>query len=209
MSVDHDGVTAALLGGAPVDDMESRLAHVEARRFRGTWWLSQREVLEACQFANEQIRSLNAEIHRLRANHRRMAAQVEMYRHGALPSTVPQGPDPMVIELTMRAQDEANETVDEASREGAQIIADARAQAAEIIATAQAAGSRSEGSGAEVEERIQSLRASNDALVEVVRAASHQIRQWQTYLAAQSDRLGKDAAGAAALGDQLDAVLPD
>lgn len=122
--------------GAEQGEITRQLSVLEERRFRGSHWLSADEVASVVRSADDRIGLLTAELERQRRENQGLLSQVEMLRHGTLPSSAPQGPDPMVVELAMRAQDEANRTIGEASAEGAEIIADARRQAEEILAEA-------------------------------------------------------------------------
>ena len=134
-----------------------------------------------------------------------------MLRHGALPSTAPQGPDPMLIELAVRAQEEANRTIGEASAEGAEIIAEARRQADEIIAEAQASAGGVAGPpgarGEVLQWQVRELEDRHAALVAAVATAQQHLSRWQAYLSEQSEQLRGDAAAAGAVGAQLRAVL--
>jgi cell division septum initiation protein DivIVA len=141
MSIDHGDRVAA----DPHGELTRAVGALEARRFRGSQWLSADEVVDLARSADERLALLGGEVDRLRRENEGLVRQVEMLRHGALPSAAPQGPDPMVIELAVRAQDEVNRTISEASTEGAEIIADARRQAEEIIAEAHVLAGRASG----------------------------------------------------------------
>ncbi|WP_326563942.1 hypothetical protein [Micromonospora peucetia] len=205
MSIDHGDRVADAHG-----ELSRAVGALEARRFRGGWWLSADEVAGLARSAGERAALLDGEVDRLRRENEGLARQVEMLRHGALPSTAPQGPDPMMIELAVRAQDEANRTIGEASVEGAEIIAEARRQADEIIAEAQAAagGVGPQGArGGELPRQVRELEDRHAALVSAVATAQQHLERWQAYLSEQSEQLRADAAAAGAVGAQLRAVL--
>ncbi|WP_320068748.1 hypothetical protein [Micromonospora sp. RTGN7] len=195
-------------GDARHDDTVRALGAVEARRFRGSEWMSVEEIADVARSADERIALLDGEVGRLRRENEGLVQQVEMLRHGALPSVAPPGPDPMVVELAVRAQDEANRTIGEASEEGAEIIADARRQAEEILAEAhrradsvpaQAVGSRSE----DLQRQVREWEARHETLLAVVATAQQHLSQWQGYLSAQGEQLRADAAAAGAASQQL------
>ncbi|MGN9768855.1 hypothetical protein ACTMS2_27255 [Micromonospora sp. SD12] len=205
MSIDHgDRVVAD-----PHGELTRSVAALEARRFRGSRWLSADEVAGLARSADERVALLGGEVDRLRRENEALARQVEMLRHGALPSTAPQGPDPMVIELAVRAQDEANRTISEASAEGAEIIADARRQAEEILAEAHVlAGDAAGRAGDEgLPRQVRELEGRHAALVAAVATAQQHLSRWQAYLSEQSEQLRTDAAAAGALSAQLRAVV--
>ena len=215
VSIDQGG-RAREVGG----ESTRAVAALEVRRFRGARWLPADEVELVVRSADERLALLDGELERLRRENEAVVRQVEMLRHGALPSAAPQGPDPMVIELAVRAQDEANRTIGEASAEGSEIIAEARRQAAEIIAEAQAqaAGSVVNGSGAwgedlsgagdgELRRQIHEWEGRHAQLVAAVVTAQQQLGGWQAHLAEQSEQLRADAAAAGAASAQLRAVL--
>ncbi|MGC4807787.1 DivIVA domain-containing protein [Micromonospora sp. DT233] len=198
-------------GSVRHDDTARALAAVEARRFRGGDWLPVDEVADVARSADARISLLNGEVQRLRRENEGLVRQVEMLRHGALPSAAPQGPDPMVVELAVRAQDEANRAIAEASEESAEIIADARRQAEEIVAEAHrragsVAGSPSApvgGRSEDLQRQVRELQARHEVLLAVVATAQQHLGQWQAYLAAQGDQLRADAAAAGAASQQL------
>ncbi|MEV0941268.1 hypothetical protein AB0I90_12935 [Micromonospora wenchangensis] len=210
MSVDHSGRVVAEQG-----EIARQLSALEERRFRGSHWLSAEEVAGVVRAADDRIGLLTAELERQRRENQGLLSQVEMLRHGTLPSTAPQGPDPMTVELAMRAQDEANRTIGEASAEGAEIIADARRQAEEILAEAHrragevgASGvSPAAGPSPELAGKLQALEERHAAALAAVAAAQQQLNRWQSYLAAQSEQLRADAAAAGGASAQLRAVL--
>ncbi|MEU7934092.1 hypothetical protein [Micromonospora echinofusca] len=197
MSVEHGD----LAGGR--GELARAVGALEVRRFRGSRWLSADEVADLARSVDERVSLLGGEVDRLRRENEGLVQQVEMLRHGALPSSAAQGPDPMVIELAMRAQDEANRTIGEASAEGAEIIADARRQADEIIAQAQTQGVVGSSRG----EQVRQLEERHAALVAAVASAQQHLSRWQAYLSEQSEQLRADAAAAGAVGAQLRAVL--
>ncbi|TDB70859.1 hypothetical protein [Micromonospora sp. KC723] len=214
MSVEHsDRVVAS--GSTEQGELGRQLSLLEARRFRGSHWLSADEVTELARAGDDRIGLLVSELERQRRENQGLLSQVEMLRHGTLPSTAPQGPDPMVVELAMRAQDEANRTVGEASAEGAEIIADARRQADEILAEAhRRAGAVGSGVPAlpagpspEVQRRLQELEERHAAAMAAVAAAQQQLQRWQAYLAAQAEQMRVDAQAVAGASAQLRAVL--
>ncbi|MFJ8689432.1 hypothetical protein [Micromonospora wenchangensis] len=210
MSVDHSDRV-----GAEQGEIARQLSVLEERRFRGSHWLSADEVGAVVRAADDRIGLLTAELERQRRENQGLLSQVEMLRHGTLPSTAPQGPDPMTVELAMRAQDEANRTIGEASAEGAEIIADARRQAEEILAEAHrragevgASGvSSAAGPSPELAGKLQALEERHAAALAAVAAAQQQLNRWQSYLAAQSEQLRADAAAAGGASAQLRAVL--
>ncbi|MEH0973626.1 hypothetical protein V6U77_21100 [Micromonospora sp. CPCC 205546] len=203
MSIDQGGRVVA----DPQGELTRAVGGLEARRFRGSRWLSADEVAALARSADERVALLGGEVQRLRRENEALVLQVEMLRHGALPSTAVQGPDPMVIELAMRAQDEANRTIGEASAEGAEIIADARRQAHEIIAQAQEVAGGVAGVPGASGEQVRGLEERHAALVAAVAATQQHLGRWQAYLAEQSEQLRTDAAAAGALGAQLRGVL--
>ncbi|MEU4381719.1 hypothetical protein [Micromonospora echinofusca] len=195
MSVEHGDLADAR------GELARAVGALEVRRFRGSRWLSADEVVDLTRSADERVALLGGEVDRLRRENEGLVQQVEMLRHGALPSTAARGPDPMVIELAMRAQDEANRTIGEASAEGAEIIADARRQADEIIAQAQGVVGSSRG------EQVRQLEERHAALVAAVASAQQHLSRWQAYLSEQSEQLRADAAAAGAVNAHLRAVL--
>ncbi|MFC8849616.1 MULTISPECIES: DivIVA domain-containing protein [unclassified Micromonospora] len=186
---------------------------LQARRFRGGDWLPVDEVADVARSADERVVLLHGELERLRRENDALVQQVEMLRHGALPSAAPQGPDPMVIELAVRAQEEANRTIDEASAEGAEIIADARRQAEEIVAEAyrRAGGvpdTLPDAADSRVEElrllgRVRELEGRQAASAAALAAAQQQVDRWQAYLAGQAEQVRAQAAQAAEADRQL------
>ncbi|MFG3701038.1 hypothetical protein ACGF5C_24460 [Micromonospora sp. NPDC047620] len=207
MSIDHGDRASAV----PTGELTRALGALEARRFRGSQWLSADEVAGLARSVDERMALLDGEVDRLRRENDGLVRQVEMLRHGALPSTAPQGPDPLVVELAVRAQDEANRTISEASTEGAEIIADARRQADEILAEAhRRAGSLSpqgEPRGEDLRGQVRELEGRHAALVAAVTTAQQQLSQWQEHLSAQSEQLRADAYAAGAASARLRAVL--
>ncbi|WP_235965521.1 DivIVA domain-containing protein [Micromonospora rubida] len=203
MSVEHGDAAA----GFRREDTVRALGEVEARRFRGSEWMPVDEVTDVARSADGRIALLDGELQRLRRENESLVQQVEMLRHGALPSTAPQGLDPMVVELAVRAQDEANRVIGEASEEGAEIIAEARRQAEEILAEAhRRAGatptwpdSRSE----DPQRQIRELEARHAALLATVATAQQHLHQWQAHLSAQAEQLWVDAAAAGEASQQL------
>ncbi|MEV4845329.1 hypothetical protein AB0K20_19220 [Micromonospora matsumotoense] len=209
MSVDHSDRL-----GAEQGEIARQLSVLEERRFRGSHWLSADEVAALVRSADDRIGLLTAELERQRRENQGLLSQVEMLRHGTLPSNAPQGPDPMTVELAMRAQDEANRTIGEASAEGAEIIADARRQADEILADAhRRAGDVGSGPLAgggpspELAGKLQALEERHAAALAAVAAAQQQLNRWQSYLSAQSEQLRADAVAAGGASAQLRAVL--
>ncbi|MEU5942005.1 hypothetical protein ABZ807_23100 [Micromonospora sp. NPDC047548] len=215
MSIDHSDRLA--MSALPEQgELGRQLSMLEARRFRGSHWLSADEVTVVIRTADDRIALLGNELERQRRENHGLLSQVEMLRHGTLPSTAPQGPDPMVVELAMRAQDEANRTIGEASAEGAEIIADARRQADEILAEAhRRAGDLSTlgpalpagGPSPEVQRRLEELEGRHAAALAAVATAQQQLDRWQAHLSAQSEQLRADAAAAGGTSAQLRAVL--
>ncbi|MGX4654374.1 hypothetical protein ACWCHM_11835 [Micromonospora sp. SCSIO 07396] len=200
--------------GAEQGEVARQLSVLEERRFRGSHWLSADEVEAVVRAADDRIGLLTAELERQRRENQGLLSQVEMLRHGTLPSNAPQGPDPMTVELAMRAQDEANRTIGEASAEGAEIIADARRQAEEILAEAHrragevgASVSSVAGPSPELAGKLQALEERHAAALAAVAAAQQQLNRWQSYLSAQSEQLRADAAAAGGASAQLRAVL--
>ncbi|MFF5175695.1 hypothetical protein ACFY3U_24135 [Micromonospora sp. NPDC000089] len=215
MSIDHtDRFPMTPIAAAPPQgEIARQLAGLEARRFRGSHWLSADEVTSVIRSADDRIALLVNEMERQRREHQGLVAQVEMLRHGTLPSTAPQGPDPMVVELAMRAQDEANRTIGEASAEGAEIIADARRQADEILAEAHRRAGAVNGPGQqgrpapELQRRVQELEERHAAALAAVAAAQQQLARCQAFLTAQGEQLRAEAAAVGAAGAPLRAVL--
>ncbi|MFI7433790.1 DivIVA domain-containing protein [Micromonospora haikouensis] len=185
-----------------------------ARRFRGGDWLPVDQVADVARSADERIGLLHGELERLRRENEALVRQVEMLRHGALPSAAPQGPDSMVIELAVRAQEEANRTIEDAGAESAEIIADARRQAEEIVAEAHRRagallGTRPDAAEARAEElrllgRVRELEARQAALAA---AAQQQVGRWQAYLAGQAEQVRAQAEQTAEADRQLRQVL--
>ncbi|MGB2570048.1 hypothetical protein ACPFP2_16570 [Micromonospora citrea] len=217
MSIDHSD-RIVVPGLAEQGELGRQLSMLEARRFRGSHWLSADEVADLVRAGDDRIAVLVNELDRHRRENQGLLSQVEMLRHGTLPSTAPRGPDPMAVELAMRAQDEANRTIGEASAEGAEILADARRQADEILAEAhRRAGALSAaapgapagaaGPSPEVQRRLQELEERHAAALAAVAAAQQQLNRWQAYLSAQSEQLRADAQAAAGASAQLRAVL--
>ncbi|SCF22801.1 hypothetical protein GA0074696_3586 [Micromonospora purpureochromogenes] len=218
MSIDHSD-RLALPGMPDQGELARQLSMLEARRFRGSHWLSADEVAVVIRTADDRIALLVNELERQRRENHGLLSQVEMLRHGTLPSTAPQGPDPMAVELAMRAQDEANRTIGEASAEGAEIIADARRQADEILAEAHRRAGDLSTSGPvgpvgpagvlspEVQRRLHELEERHAAALAAVAAAQQQLDRWQAHLSAQSEQLRADAAAAGGASAQLRAVL--
>ncbi|MBY8874987.1 hypothetical protein K7640_24465 [Micromonospora sp. PLK6-60] len=240
MSVDHSSDHRISVPGL-LDQGETarQLGMLEARRFRGSHWLAADEVTDVVRAADDRIALLVTELERQKREKQGLLSQVEMLRHGTLPgsSSAQQGPDPMTVELTMRAQDEANRTIGEASAEGAEIIADARRQADEILAEAHRragevgaapvngavngvgrSGAPLNGGGSgplpavgpgvhELQRKLQELEERHAAALAAVAAAQQQLNRWQTYLSAQSEQLRADAAAAGGAAAQLRSVL--
>ncbi|MEH0844638.1 hypothetical protein V6U81_19830 [Micromonospora sp. CPCC 205711] len=212
MSIDHtDRISMSPLGDQ--GEVGRQLSMLEARRFRGSHWLSAEEVADVIRSADDRISLLLNELERQKRENQGLLSQVEMLRHGTLPSSAPQGPDPMAVELAMRAQDEANRTIGEASAEGAEIIADARRQADEILAEAHrragdlGAPGQVAGASHDLQRNLQQLEERHAAALAAVAAAQQQLSRWQAYLTAQSDQLRADAAAAGGASAQLRAVL--
>ncbi|MFJ6197933.1 DivIVA domain-containing protein [Micromonospora sp. NPDC092111] len=213
MSIDHtDRIGLPAL--ADQGEIARQLSLLEARRFRGSHWLSADEVAGVVRAADDRIGLLVAEVERQKRENQGLLSQVEMLRHGTLPSNAPQGPDPMTVELAMRAQDEANRTIGEASAEGAEIIADARRQADEILSEAHrragemsVPGQPAGGGSPELARTLQDLEERHAAALAAVAAAQQQLNRWQAYLSAQSEQLRADAAAAGGASSQLRAVL--
>jgi cell division septum initiation protein DivIVA len=203
MSIDHGAPAAAGARG----ETSQALNALEARRFRGSQWLDADEVAGVVRSADERIALLTGELDRLRRENEMLAQQVELLRHGALPSAAPQGPDPMLVEMAVRAQEEANRTIGEASAEGAEIIADARRQAEEIVAEAhRRAGmvpAQAGPSGDELRQQVRELESRYAALQAAVATAQQHLSQWQAHLAAQAEQLRADSVAAGAASDQL------
>jgi len=221
MSIDPGDTIKTAPESEQLGEVEVRLGMVENRRFRGARWYSAQEVVDLCRFADDRIGLLRGEIDRQRRDSRELSAQIEMLRHGALPSrAAPQQVDPMVVELTMRAQDEVNRTIGEASAEGAEIIADARAQAQRIVADAYhraasaAASGMTMGAGVEdtvvqdLRRRVREFEQQQTLLQDAVAAAQEQLSQWHDYLLRESDQLRQSALAAVAANQKFSAILP-
>lgn len=212
MSIDPGETIRASIDSEQQGEVESRLGMVENRRFRGARWYSAPEVVDLCRFADDRIGLLRGEIDRQRRDSRELGAQIEMLRHGTLPSRAPQQVDPMVVELAMRAQDEANRTIGEASAEGAEILADARAQAQRILTDAYNRAATGMDSGDAVVQhlhrRIQEFEEQQAQLRLAVAAAQEQLSQWHDYLLRESDQLRQNALAAGTTSRQLGAILP-
>ncbi|MGA3539019.1 hypothetical protein ACK8GE_06950 [Micromonosporaceae bacterium DT194] len=180
-----------------------RLAQVEHRRSRGGTWLPAEQVTAIAADADEQLALVHAELARARREQQSQHAQIEMMRHGTLPShATTSEPDSTVVELTMQAQLQANQTISEASAEGTEIITDARRQAKAIItaahrqaaAAANAAGLDGGGGVENLLRRIEHLEASERQLREALAAAQEQARRCQAHLIAYADQLQAFAA---------------
>jgi cell division septum initiation protein DivIVA len=213
MSIDHTH-RISLPALADQGDAARQLSMLEPRRFRGDQWLSADEVTAVIRSADDRVALLVAELERQRRENQNLLSQVEMLRHGTLPSTAPQGPDPMAVELAMRAQDEANRTIGEASAEGAEIIADARRQADDILTEAhrRAAdlsvnGRQAGAPSPELTRKLQDLEERHAAALAAVETAQHQLARWRAYLSTQAEQLRANAAEAGGASAQLQAVL--
>jgi len=182
----------------PADDGEvlHRLDLVESRRFRGSTWLAAAQVTAIAQDADERLSLLRTELARARREQQSQQTQIEMLRHGALPSHASSAePEPMVVELTMQAQLEANRTISEASAEGIEILADARRQAKAIIAAAHRQAADAADAGVErLRQRIQHFETAEKQLREALAAAEEQARRCQAHLIAQADQMQALAA---------------
>lgn len=208
MSTNHGDQVAV----DPRGETSRALAALEARRFRGAQWLDADEVARVVRSADERLAFLGGELDRLRRENELLAQQVELLRHGALPGAAgQQGPDPMVVELAVRAQDEANRTIGEASEEGAEIIADARRQADEILAEAHrragAVPAQAGPAGEDLRRQVRELEGRHAALSAAVAAAQQHLTQWQARLAEQAEQLRADAVTAGAASAHLRQVL--
>jgi cell division septum initiation protein DivIVA len=194
-------------------EVAQRLSLLSARRTRGQEWYLSSDVTAVAQFADDRIALLRSEIDRKGREVRGLLNQVEMLRHGTLPSMAPQAADPMAVELTMRAQDEANRTIGEASEEGAEILAEARQQAEDIIAHAHWQASTITGHAGQpatdLQRRLQDLQARYDALLAVSQAAQENLARWQAYLADQAETMLASARAAGEASEQLQRALKE
>ncbi|MDM4719124.1 hypothetical protein QTQ03_05755 [Micromonospora sp. WMMA1363] len=189
-------------------EVTQRVNLVETRRSRGQQWYSAAQVAAVARFADDRIALLNGEIDRKGREVRGLLNQIEMLRHGTLPSIAPQAADPIAVELTMRAQEEANRTIGDASAEGAEILAEARRQAEDIIAHAhQQATQITEVS--ELQRQLQNLQARHDALVTASQATHENLTRWQSYLADQAEQLRASAQAAGEVGEQLQLAIKE
>ncbi|WP_018721406.1 SPFH domain-containing protein [Salinispora fenicalii] len=183
-------------------EVTQRLELLATRRFRGRWWHSADEVAAVTRFADDQITLLRGEVERRGREVRGLLNQIEMLRHGSLPSTAPQGADPVAVALTMRAQEEANRTISDASAEGTEILTEARRQAEDILALAHQQATRvTTHPGpqvAELQQQLKDLQARHDALVDATWNAHQNLSQWQSWL---SDQAGQLRTSAQALGE--------
>ncbi|MGC4896975.1 hypothetical protein [Micromonospora sp. DT31] len=194
-------------------EVAQRLTLITSRRSRGRQWYSAAEVAATAQFADDRIELLRGEIDRRGREVHSLLGQIEMLRHGTLPSASPQAVDPMVVELSMRAQEEANRTIGDASAEGAEILADARRQAEDIIRQAHEQATQGTGyagpQAAELRHQLQSLRARHEELLDATRSAHEHLAQWQAHLADQSERLRATALAAGEASEMLMRAIKD
>ncbi|MER7167181.1 hypothetical protein ABT336_14070 [Micromonospora sp. NPDC000207] len=213
-------------------EVAQRLRLVASRRSRGTQWYAVEDLEEVVRFADERIGLLQGDLDRKGREITTLTRQVEMLRHGTLPSVAPQGADPMAVELTMRAQEEANRTIGDASDEGAEILAEARRQADDIIAAAHQQAnrlarlpSRSEpeptvpstpptpdlpaGQVADLQRQLRELRERHAAVLAAANSAQQHLSQWQTYLTAQAEQLQANAVTAATASERLQAAIKE
>lgn len=186
-------------------EVTQRLSLVATHRSRRQQWYPAAEVAAVARFADDRIALLHGELDRRGREVRSLLNQVEMLRHGALPSVAPQAADPMAVELTMRAQEEANRTIGDASAEGAEILAEARRQADDIIAYAHQQATRYvDPQATELQRQLQDLQARYEALLI---AAHENVSQWQSHLADQSEQLQAGAKAAGEASAQLELAL--
>lgn len=188
-------------------EVTQRLNLVAARRSRGHQWYPAAEMAEVARFADDRIALLRGEVERKEREIRGLADQVAMLRHGTLPSMAPQAAAPIAVELAMRAQEEANRTIGDASAEGAEILAEARWQAEDIIAQAHQQATQITGHAGpqvtELQRQLKDVQARYDALVAASRAAYGSLSQWQSYLVEQSAQLQAGARAVREASNQL------
>ncbi|MFG3420870.1 hypothetical protein [Micromonospora sp. NPDC048063] len=194
-------------------EVTQRLSLVATRRSRRTHWYPAVDVAAVVRFADDRIALLRGEIDRRGREVASLLNQVEMLRHGTLPSAVPQAADPLAVELTMRAQEEANRTIGDASVEGAEILAEARRQAEDIIVHAHQQAAQSTGYAGpqvtELQRHLQDLQERYDALLTASRAAHEYLSQWQSYLADQSEQMLASAGAAGEVSEQLKLAIKE
>lgn len=178
-------------------EVTRRLGLLTTRRFRGRQWYSMAEVTAVARFADDRMSLLHGEIDRRGREAHGLVGQIEMLRYGSLPSAAPQAADPVAVELTMRAQEEANRTISDAGAESSEILAEARRQAEDILAHTHTHAVRSTDSQAtDLRHRFQELQARHEALVSAVQVAHEALSRAESRLSEQSDRLRADAQAA-------------
>ncbi|WP_026284358.1 hypothetical protein [Salinispora arenicola] len=174
-------------------EVTRRLGLLTTRRFRGRQWYSMAEVTAVARFADDRMSLLHGEIDRRGREAHGLVGQIEMLRYGSLPSAAPQAADPVAVELTMRAQEEANRTISDAGAESSEILAEARRQAEDIHAHAVRS---TDSQAADLRHRFQELQARHEALVSAVQVAHEALSRAESRLSEQSDRLRADAQAA-------------
>ncbi|WP_019868998.1 hypothetical protein [Salinispora oceanensis] len=188
-------------------EVTQRLKLLTTRRFRREWWHSATEVAAVTRFADDQITLLRGEIERGGREIRGLLNQIEMLRHGSLPSTAPQGADPVAVALTMRVQEEANRTISDANEEGTEILAEARRQAEDILTLAHQQASRTTTHNdprvAELEQKVKDLQARHQAMVDATWNAHQNLSQWQSRLSEQAEQLRTSAQALGKVSDNI------
>lgn len=191
-------------------EVTRRLGLLTTRRFRGRQWYSMAEVTAVARFADDRMSLLHGEIDRRGREAHGLVGQIEMLRYGSLPSAAPQAADPMAVELTMRAQEEANRTISDAGAESSEILAEARRQAEDILAHTHAhAIGCTDSQAADLQHRFQELQARHEALVSAVQVAHEALSRAESRLSAQSDRLRADAQAARKASEILSRAIQE
>lgn len=196
---------------AQAGEVTQRLELLAPRRFRGQWWHSAAEVATVTQFADDQLALLRGEAERREREVHGLLNQIEMLRHGSLPSIATQGADPVAVALTMRAQEDANRTISDASAEGAEILAEARRQAADVLALAHQQASRitthHDPQVAELRQQLKDLQARHKALIDATWNAHRDLSRWQSWLSEQSEQLRTSAQALGEVGHDLEQAV--
>lgn len=187
-------------------EVTRRLGLLTTRRFRGQQWYSMAEVTAVARFADDRMSLLHGEIDRRGREAHGLVGQIEMLRYGSLPSAAPQAADPVAVELTMRAQEEANRTISDAGAESLEILAEARRQAEDILANTHTNTNTvrsTDSPAADLRHRLQELQARHEALVSAVQVAHEALSRAESRLSEQSDRLRADAQAARSASEIL------
>ncbi|OKI54676.1 hypothetical protein [Micromonospora sp. CB01531] len=192
-------------------EVSERLELTAKRHSRGRTWLSAENAAALARYADDRIAVLQREVDRKGREIEQLRRQVEMMRYGTLATSGLRPADPIAVDLTMRAQEEANRTIDDASVEGSEILAEARRQADDIIVAAHEQATEIAGHAGpyvgELQRQLRELKRRHMTLVEAAIEAGQQLAQWQVYLGAQADQLHASAKAAGRAGDRLQAAI--